>query len=74
MPYRATTVGGIGHLGRATFDGEKHVDPVETVCGIPVERWTVREPRVLSGGVSGGRPPSARHVIEPFFGSCWTER
>ena len=45
MPYRATTVAGIGHLGRATYDGEKHVDPTKTICGIPVERWTVREPR-----------------------------
>lgn len=45
MAYRAVTIGGIGHLGRTTYDGEAHQNPTKTLCGIEWNEWPGREPR-----------------------------
>ncbi len=45
MAYRTATIGGIGHLGRTTYDGEAIQNPEMTLCGIEWSGWTDTEPR-----------------------------
>jgi hypothetical protein len=46
MAYRSATIGGVGHLGRTTYDGETNLKPGKTLCGIKWVEWTVSEPRL----------------------------